>query len=167
MGRGPAWPIKFREDGPQPGPAHQNFRGSAAARPSQSRFKFFKGRPDRSIFQTSRPGPSELKKSRPSPGRPVTLFRSARPGPAQTNDPRQAQKTYLYILIFGGERSACFLAQAQLVLCILIYFKYAWYSNATVLRHYIVVRAWYPYHPTLYNPVHDTISPNDLQQIQL
>ena len=102
MGRSPARHIKFREDGPRPGPAHQFFRGWAAARPGPSKFQRmgrgptqpvtfsnFHGwaRPGPSIFLKSRPGPSHFQKSRPGPDRPVTIFRSARPGPAQTNGP--------------------------------------------------------------------------------
>ena len=43
MGRGPAWLIQFREDGPRLGPAHQFFRGWAADRPSPSHFHFCTG----------------------------------------------------------------------------------------------------------------------------
>ena len=41
VGRGPARPANFSEDGPRPGPAHKKFRGWAAARPSPSHFHFF------------------------------------------------------------------------------------------------------------------------------
>ena len=62
MGRGPARPIKFREDGPRPGPAHQIFIGWAEARPGSS------------IFQRMGRGPAQ----------PITFSIShgpARPGP--------------------------------------------------------------------------------------
>ena len=55
MGRGPARPAKFSEDGPRPGPAHQFFRGWATDRPSPSRFQTFTARPglaDHFLFQS-------------------------------------------------------------------------------------------------------------------
>ena len=39
VGNGPAWPLNVWEDGPRPGPAHQNFRGWAATRPGPSTFQ--------------------------------------------------------------------------------------------------------------------------------
>ena len=50
MGRDPARPVKFSEDGPRPGPAHH-------------------------IFKNSRPGPSFFQTSRPGPVRPITWRR--------------------------------------------------------------------------------------------
>ena len=102
MGRGPARPIKifrgwaapgpgpskFSEDGPRPGPAHENFRGWAAAQPSPSHFKFSPPGPAHQIFNVSaRPGPAHDIFKGFGRARPVTIFRSARPGPDQTNGP--------------------------------------------------------------------------------
>ena len=39
VGRGPARPVKFSDDGPRPGPAHHIFRGWVAARPAHHIFK--------------------------------------------------------------------------------------------------------------------------------
>ena len=65
LGRGRARPIKISEHGSGPGPAHQNFRGWAAARPSPSHFQIFKAWPDaaRRNFRTgpARPGPAHDK----------------------------------------------------------------------------------------------------------
>ena len=46
MRRGSARPIKFSEDGPRPGPAHEKFGRWAAARPSSSHSQIFTARPD-------------------------------------------------------------------------------------------------------------------------
>ena len=88
MGSGPGRPVKthgpphgpggaaHREPtshGPRPGPAHQNFRGWAAARPSPSHFQISRPGPARPInFSkvSARPGPSHFQKSRPGPARP-------------------------------------------------------------------------------------------------
>ena len=71
MGRGPAWPIKFRKDGPRPGPADQNFRGWAAAQPSPSYFQFFMARPINFSEVSVRPGPArhnfQIGLARPGP----------------------------------------------------------------------------------------------------
>ena len=76
MGRGPARPIKFREDGPRPGPAHQNFRGWAAARPSPSDFQ----------ISTARPGLAHQIFRSLGPARPITFPNvSVRPGQARRN----------------------------------------------------------------------------------
>ena len=65
MGRGPARPAKFSEDGPRPGPAHQFFRGWAAARPSPSHFQKFKARPIIFSNVSARPGPAHHMAARP------------------------------------------------------------------------------------------------------
>ena len=93
LGRGPARPIKLSEDGPRPGPGHQNFIGWAAARPRPSHFQTFTARsgparpgPAHQIFKSlgpARPGTSHFQMSRPGPARSVTFFRSAWPGPAR------------------------------------------------------------------------------------
>ena len=49
MGRGPVRPITFAEDGPRPGPTHQNFSGRAATLPSPSMFRFLRPGPARPI----------------------------------------------------------------------------------------------------------------------
>ena len=74
MGRGPARLIKVSKDGPRPGPAHQNFRVRAAARPSPSQFQFLPARPGlaHQFFKRlgpARPGPSQFS-DRPGPARP-------------------------------------------------------------------------------------------------
>ena len=75
MGRGPARSINFSGDGPRPSPAHQNFRGWAAARPSPLHFQIF----------AARPGPaSQIFKSL-GPVRPGPLQFSAQPGRARTS----------------------------------------------------------------------------------
>ena len=62
MGRGPARPIKFSEDGPRPDPAHH-------------------------IFKISRPGPAHHFFKSLGPARPITFSKvSARPGPSQFSD---------------------------------------------------------------------------------
>ena len=63
MGRGPAWPVKFSENWPRPGPAHHIFRGWAAARPSPSHFQQIPARPGpaHQVFKSlgpARPGQS-------------------------------------------------------------------------------------------------------------
>ena len=58
MDRGPARPINFSEDGSQHDPAHQNFRGWAAARPKPSQFQFFTARPITFSKVSARPGPA-------------------------------------------------------------------------------------------------------------
>ena len=75
MGRGPARPIKFSFSGPRPGPAHQNFRRWAAARPSPSHFQKFKARPDPTHHMAARPMRHGLYMGRPDNyvGRPVDL----------------------------------------------------------------------------------------------
>ena len=89
MSCGPAQPIKFREDGPRPGPAnqisedgprpgpaHQNFRGWAAARPSPSDFQ----------ISTARPGLAHQIFRSLGPARPITFPNvSVRPGQARRN----------------------------------------------------------------------------------
>ena len=77
MGHGPARPIKFREDGPRPGPAHHICRRWAAARPDPSKFQGMGRGPTQSITFSNFGGPA----------RPVTIFRSTRRGPAHTNGP--------------------------------------------------------------------------------
>ena len=66
MGRGPARPIKFREDGPRTGPAHQNLNSLGPARPSPSHFQKSPPGPARHNFQIgpARPGPDK---------RPITI----------------------------------------------------------------------------------------------
>ena len=68
MGHGPAMPIKFRDGGPRPGPAHETSWMLGAARPG----------PTHHIFKFSRPGPA-----RPSH---IKKMSSARPGPSQFSD---------------------------------------------------------------------------------
>ena len=73
--RGPARPVKFSEDGPRPGPAHQFFRGWAAARPSPSHFQRFTARPGPAHHMAARPMKRGLYMGRPDNyvGRPVDL----------------------------------------------------------------------------------------------
>ena len=75
MGRGPALPVKFAEDGPRPGPAHQFFRGWAAARPSPSHFQKL----------TARPGPAHPFFKRLGP---------ARPGPSHGSEAHETWTLY-------------------------------------------------------------------------
>ena len=91
MGRGPAQPIKVREDGPRPGPAHHFFRGWASARPAPSNLQRMGRGPARPINFSdngSRPGPTHhfFNFSRSGPSKSLGLARhifkfSARPGP--------------------------------------------------------------------------------------
>ena len=76
MGRGPARPTKFREDGPRPGPAHQILRGWAAARP----------------------GPSNFQKSRPGPAHDKPWF----PVRAGSTDRRNLPSSNFCILVFSS-----------------------------------------------------------------
>ena len=101
MGSGPGRPVKNHgpggaahieptSHGPRPGPAHQIFRGWAAARPSSSKFQRMGRGPTQPItfpnfHGPARPGPSNLLRSRPGPARPDHIFK--RLGPAQTNGP--------------------------------------------------------------------------------
>ena len=75
MGRGPARAVKFSEDGPRPGPAHQIFRGWATARPSPSHFQKFTARPGPAHHMAARPMKHGLYMGRPDNyvGRPVDL----------------------------------------------------------------------------------------------
>ena len=84
MGRGPARPIKFREDGPRPGLAHLNFRGWAAPRPSPSHFHFFHDAARPINFSKVSARPIAFLESRPGPARPdLSYFQigPAWPGP--------------------------------------------------------------------------------------
>ena len=74
VGRGPARPANFSEDGPRPGPAHQSFRRWAAARASLSHFQFLTARPV-TIFRSARLMRHGLYMDRPDNyvGRPVDL----------------------------------------------------------------------------------------------
>ena len=75
MDGGPVRPIKFREVGPRPGPAHHNFRGWAAARPGPSKFQRIGRGPARPII---------FSKVSAGPGPAHHIFKSlgpARPGP--------------------------------------------------------------------------------------
>ena len=73
MGHDPAHPIKFREDGARPDPAHQFFRGWAAVRPGPSIFRRMGCDPTQPITFSIFHGPA-----RPT----IFLKVSARPGPA-------------------------------------------------------------------------------------
>ena len=115
MGHGPDRPAKTRgpphgqggvahieptSRGPRPGPAHQIFRGWAAARPGPSQFQrigrgptqpitfasfYGSARPGPIIFfkrlGPARPGPSRTPKSLPGPARHNFRIGPARPGP--------------------------------------------------------------------------------------
>ena len=72
MGRGPARPIKFREDAPRPGPAYQSFRGWASARPGPSKFQRVGRGSTQPIAFSNFHGPAHhiFNKSRPGPARP-------------------------------------------------------------------------------------------------
>ena len=86
MGRGPAWLIQFREDGPRLGPAHQFFRGWAAARPGPSKFQRMGRGPTQSITFSFLHGPGITVRLGPA----HQIFASlgpARPGPARHNFP--------------------------------------------------------------------------------
>ena len=65
VGRGPARPVKFSKGGPRPDPAHQIFRGLAAARPSPSHFQEFTARPIIFSKVSARPGPAHHMAARP------------------------------------------------------------------------------------------------------
>ena len=100
MGRGPARPIKFSDDGPrpglhhqishdgpQPGPAHQIFRTLGPAQPGPPNFQNSRPGPARpiQILKTLGPvwpGPSHLQFFRPDLARPIT-FSKSRPGSAR------------------------------------------------------------------------------------
>ena len=71
MGRGPARPMKFSEDGPRPDPTHQCFKSS---RPGPAR-------PINSSNVSARPGPADhiFKSLGPAPSGPLQV--SDRPGP--------------------------------------------------------------------------------------
>ena len=78
MSRGPARPIKFREDGPRTGPAHQNLNSLGPARPSPSHFQKSPPGPARHNFQIgpARPGPD--KRPMTSPGNFYLSFSGVR-----------------------------------------------------------------------------------------
>ena len=80
--------IELTSHGPRPCPAHQTFRGWAAARPGPSHFNFSRPRPGPSHFQflSARLGPSNFPNYRHGPARPITFSNvSDRPGPARHN----------------------------------------------------------------------------------
>ena len=90
MGRGLARPLKFGEDGPRIGPAHQRFRGWAAARSGPLKYQTMGRRPAQLIISSychgpAQPGPSVFQKSQPGPA-----SHNFQIGPAQANGPRQA-----------------------------------------------------------------------------
>ena len=61
MGRGPARPVHFSEDGPRPDPAHQLLRRWAAAGPAHHVFNHSRPSPVHHFFKRlgpARPGPS-------------------------------------------------------------------------------------------------------------
>ena len=105
MGRGPARPIKFRDDGPQPGPAHpfrsfQTMGGGpahrisgcwAVARPGPSHHRSFTARPGLvhhfpKILDAARPGPSHVQNTRP-----------------MTNPDENASSAYTHVPISAGQ----------------------------------------------------------------
>ena len=55
---GPARPVKFSEDGPRPGLAHQISEGRAAARPGRSKFQRMGRRPTQPIIFSIFHGPA-------------------------------------------------------------------------------------------------------------
>ena len=100
MGHGPARPIKFREDGPRPGPAHHICRRWAAARPDPSKFQWTGRDPTQPInvsFFTARPGPAhQFFKSLGPVHHIFKTFGPAPPGQSQVSDrlgPAQPRQT--------------------------------------------------------------------------
>jgi len=104
---GPARPVKFSEDGPRPGLAHQISGGRAAARPGRSKFQRMGRRPTQPIIFSIFHGPAHqffrsLGPTRPGPSQFSDRPGSARPRQTAYDKPRFLSfATYLGFVFFG------------------------------------------------------------------